>query len=90
MICADLIVRVLFETSPVTEPDIVVVGPEGGNNPNQDKVIENLVLPSIICWMQKGTGDVVYNTAKRGVLQEEIIFAADTRPMAGPSSSSGC
>ena len=49
----------------VTEP--VELRPEGGTNPNLDKVIENLLLASTHCWMQKGTRDVVHNTAKKGL-----------------------
>ena len=59
----------------VTEP--VELRPEGGTNPNLDKVIENLLLASTHCWMQKGTRDVVHNTAKKGFLLEEIREAAE-------------
>ena len=61
----------------INEPENVEVGPEGGTNPNNGKVIENLVLASIHCWMQKGTRDVVHNTAKKGFLLEEIRAAAE-------------
>ena len=51
--------------------------PVGGNNPNGEVVIENLVLASIHCWMQKSTRFVVHNAAKKGFVQEEIRDASE-------------
>ena len=48
------------------------VEPVGGENPNRDKLITNLVLASVHCWMQKGTRDLVHSAAKKGFIENDI------------------
>ena len=50
--------------------------PEGGENPNKDKLLRNLVLACIHCWMQKGTRELVHSAAKKGFLENDIKEAA--------------
>ena len=45
-------------------------------NPNSEKVIKNLVLASIHCWLQKGTREVVHASAKKGFIESDIKDAA--------------
>ena len=52
------------------------VQPVGGENPNRDQLITNLVLASVHCWMQKGTRDLVHSAAKKGFIESDIKEAA--------------
>ena len=45
-------------------------------NPNSEKVLEDLVLCSIHTWMQKGTREVIHSSVKKGFPVEEIRAAS--------------
>ena len=59
------------------------VGPEDGENPNKDTIIEDIVLAFIHCCMQKMEKETVHLNAKKGFPLEDICAAAGKLSVVG-------